>query len=326
MRCVQENVIRIVLIFLTFWCAMPADQTGAQGLVRALPPSTVCEDPPLLIAPGNLSLGEPLGVPFEPSADVRFTNAWTWQLAPDGLIYKSYLASGREPRFGSEWSHMDDGTSVWDATLGGRAGLIRYGTQDPLWPEGWQLDIEGAAFPRLTLDSMRDLVAVDFRFGIPLTYRCGPWETKFGYYHLSSHLGDEFMLAHPAVERINYVRDVLIAGAGWRPHSDWRFYGEVGYAFYTAGGAEPWEFQFGVEYSPTRPSTMWGAPFVAVNSHLREEVDFGGNLTAEAGWQWRGATGRLVRFGFRYFNGLSDQYQFHRQFEEQYTLGAWYDF
>ena len=28
----------------------------------------------------------------------------------------------------------------------------------------------------------------------------GRFRTKFGYYHLCSHMGDEYMLKHPAVE------------------------------------------------------------------------------------------------------------------------------
>jgi len=40
-------------------------------------------------------------------------------------------------------------------------------------------------------------MATDFRFGVPLTYGEGPWRTKFGFYHLSSHVGDEYLLKNP---------------------------------------------------------------------------------------------------------------------------------
>jgi hypothetical protein len=251
---------------------------------------------------------------------------WTWQLLPDGLMYPSYLAGGREPRFASLWTEVHDGSPIWDAALGGRVGILRWGTQDPSWPEGWQLDIEGAAFPRLTLDYYRDLVASDFRFGIPLTHRRGPWEAKVAFYHLSSHLGDEFQLKHPGVLRKNYARDVVVLGLAWRPWADWRLYAEAGYGFYVAGGSQPWEFQLGVEFSPAAPTTIFGTPFFAANGRLREEVDFGGTLTAQVGWQWRGATGRRFRVGFQYANGKSEQFQFHDRFEETLALGLWYDY
>jgi hypothetical protein len=251
---------------------------------------------------------------------------WTWQILPDGLMYDAYLASGRESRFASHWFYERDQGWLWDSTLGGHVGLLRYGTQDILWPEGWQLDVEGAAFPRLTLEEHRDLVSVDFRIGVPLTFRQGPWEGKFAYYHLSSHLGDEYKESHPEVMRINYSRDALVLGLAWRPTMDLRLYAEAGYGFYIDGGTEPWEFQFGIDYSPANPSGICGAPFFAVNTRIREEVDFGGNFTVETGWQWRGETGKLFRWGFYYFNGMSDQYTFFREFEEHLGVGLWYDY
>ncbi len=251
---------------------------------------------------------------------------WTWQVAPDGIIYKSYLAGVREPRMGTQWFYQRDHGWLWDSTLGGRVGLIRYGTTDADWPEGWQLDFEGAAFPRLDLENDLDMISADFRFGFPLTFRRGPWEWKFGHYHVSSHLGDEYMQTYPDAPRLNFVRETLVLGLALRPHADMRLYAEVGYAMHVDGGSEPWEFQFGVDYSPMEPTGFHGAPFLAVNAHLREEVDFGGNFTAQAGWQWRGTTGNLFRFGAHYYNGMSSQYQFFSAFEEQLGVGLWYDF
>jgi hypothetical protein len=242
------------------------------------------------------------------------------------LIYKSYLAGGREPRFASKWVRQKDHGWMWDVTLGGRAAILRYGTTSAIYPEGWELDIEGAAFPRLDLEQDMNLVSADFRFGVPLTFRQGIWETKFGYYHLSSHLGDEYMVANPDAQRINYVRDALVWGVAVRPNPDWRFYGEADWAFNVDGGARPWEFQFGIEYSPARPSGCCGDPFFAINSRLREEVDFGGNLTVQVGWQWRGRTGHLARVGLQYLNGKSNQGEFFDDFEEQVGVGLWYDY
>ncbi len=111
-----------------------------------------------------------------------------------------------------------------------------------------------------------------------------------------------------------------------RFHPDWRAYAEVGYGFYVDGGALPWEFQFGAEYSPLEPTGARGAPFLAANGYLRQDVNFSGSITVQAGWQWRGQSGHLVRLGAHYFNGMSEQREFFNQFEEQVGLGLWYDF
>ena len=250
----------------------------------------------------------------------------TWQILPDGLMYKSYLANGRESRFASIWFYEKDYGWLWDSALGGRVGILRHGTPGHVNPQGWQVDIEGAAFPRLDMENGRDMVSADFRFGIPLTGRRGRWQTKFGYYHLSSHLGDEYMVMHHTLQRINYARDCLVLGFGYDLHPDLRLYAETAWAFYANGGSKPWEFQFGVDYIPARPSGFFGAPFFAINGRIREEVDFGGNFTLQTGWQWRGVSGHVFRLGMHYFNGMSDQYQFFDQFEEQLGVAVWYDY
>lgn len=257
---------------------------------------------------------------------VMDSDVWTWQVIPEGLMYRSYLAGEREPRLSAEWYHRQQGGYFWDATLGTRVGLFRYGTTNPYWPEGFQLDVEGGAFLRMTADDYRDMVATDFRGGVPITYRCGPLETKFGYFHISAHAGDEFILHHPDFVRINYVRDTLVAGAALRPIPDVRIYAEVAWAIWIDGGAEPWEFQFGVEYSPVEPTGASGAPFFAINAHLREENKFGGVLSVQTGWQWRNAFMRLLRFGVFYQTGESSQYEFYSRHEDNLGLGLWYDF
>jgi len=326
------SATRVLLTILLAGSLLGASRpTAAQTSLQALPASTAISE-----WPGTNRLSGHDATPWAgspPQSEMALSFApdssddgpATWQLLPDGLMYRSYLAGPREPRFGSQWIHERD-DSFWDVALGGRAGILRFGTTDSLSPQGYQLDIEGAAFPRLTLDHDRDLVSVDFRFGIPLTCRLGPWETKFGYYHLSSHLGDEYMLKHPDLRRINYSRDSLLLGVAYRPVPDLRLYAETGWAFYADEGADPWEFQFGIEYSPAQAASSWGAPFFAVGTHLRQEVDFGGALGVQTGWEWQGPSGQRFRWGLHYLNGTSNQYQFHTEHEEQIGLGTWFDF
>jgi hypothetical protein len=258
------------------------------------------------------------------------SGGWNFEILPDGIIYRSYLAGPREPRLGTQLFHNETPSLrselLWDGTVGGRRGLFRYGNGNPADPEGWQLDLEGAALVRLNLDENRDVDSSDFRFGAPLTYGEGDTQYKFGYYHLSSHLGDERIARTGVNSRINYVRDAIIFGISRELTPAVRIYGETAYAFFTAGGAEPWEFQFGVEYAQPGPTGTDGTPFIATNAHLREELDFGGDWTFQTGWLWRGATGSTFRMGLQYVNGKSTQYQFFDQNEEQIGVGFWYDF
>jgi hypothetical protein len=251
---------------------------------------------------------------------------WTWQILPDGIIYKAYLANPKESRLGTQiFSQKGDG-ALWDSTLGGRVGLLRFGTCDGVWPQGWQLDVEGSAQVRLDPDENLNLQSTDYRVGAPLTYGYGRHRLKLGYYHLCSHIGDEFLEAHPTFSHLNFVRDTVTLGYAYYVTDELRLFAEMGWAFHT-DVSEPWEFQFGFDYSPARPTGFHGAPFVAMYGQLRQELNFSGNFAVQAGWAWRGdRSGHLLRTGLHYYNGLSDQYSFYRNFESQIGAGVWYDF
>jgi len=264
---------------------------------------------------------------FTPMPSVAYpVDRYYLQVLPDGLIYKSYLAGVKESRMSAHLIERNADGFIWDATLGGRVGLLRWGNADPVRPAGWQIDAEGSAQLRLDVDNDVDVRSADYRAGILLTHGDRWQQTKFGYYHLSSHLGDEFLLKNPMFPRVNFARDVLVLGRSVYLTDEFRVYGEMGYAFYSQV-SEPWEFQFGFDYAPAHPTGIAGAPFVAVNGHLREDVDFGGNLVVQGGWAWRGdASDNLLRAGIHYYNGESPQYSFFDDFEQQIGFGLWYDY
>ena len=295
---------------------------GAESILPGAPSGQVHEPPSAQESLSSVPLREGFDLGRWGSGD----DGWCLQVLPDGLIYKSYLAGVKEPRFGSAWVHDRTLGWIWDVALGGRVGMLRYGSADSFWPEGWQIDIEGASFPRLDLEHERDLMSADFRVGVPVTWGNRRFQTKLAYYHLSSHLGDEYMVRNQTLSRINFSRDALVWGNSLYVTPNLRLYGEAAWAFYTDGGAEPWEFQFGIDYSPARPSGVWGAPFLAMNAHLREEVKFGGAFVAQTGWQWRGESRHLFRLGMEYFTGNSEQFETFRRYEEKIGVGIWYDY
>jgi hypothetical protein len=125
---------------------------------------------------------------------------------------------------------------------------------------------------------------------------------------------------------VNFVRDALSLGYAYFLSENLRVYGELGWAFRDDVSKE-WDMMFGVEYAPARPTGVRGAPFFAVHGHLREELNYGGNLVVQAGWAWRAdRSSHLLRTGLHYYNGASDQYSFYRSFEQQIGAGVWYDY
>lgn len=256
-------------------------------------------------------------------------NCFGWQVLPKGLMYKSYVAGEKEPRM--QFIQLRDTrskTRVWDAVLGGRVGLLRHGNYDSVNPQGFQIDVEGAVFARVLPDEPSAMLAgADFRAGLLGTHRNGGTAYKWGYYHISSHIGDEFLIANPTFNRINYVRDSLIAGVTQDLNPATQVYGEIAYALATEGGAKPLEFQFGSQYQPVARSNLRGAPYVAANYHIREDFNFHGGVNTLVGWGWQGAeTRHRVRIGAQYYNGPSMQYQFLDLWENLYGGGIWFDY
>lgn len=254
-------------------------------------------------------------------------NCWGWTVLPTDLLYTSYLAGPKESRMA--FAVLNEKDIGWQMELeaGARVGILRYGSLNDNVLEGWQLDVEGAGPPRLNIEEELDLDAADFRVGVPLTWRRGQYQAKFAYYHTSAHAGDEYIKRNPTFQRINYVRDAFVLGGGYFLDPDLRLYGEIGYAFNTDGGAQPWELQFGAEFSPADHSGIRGAPFWAVNGYLREEVNWGGNVNIMVGWQWRGdRNNHLFRIGLQYLDGKTMQYAFFRNSERMVGFGTWYDF
>ncbi|REJ96024.1 MAG: DUF1207 domain-containing protein [Planctomycetota bacterium] len=263
---------------------------------------------------------------FGAGAAARSGQPWTWHILPERLIFPTYLAGVKEPRMGAVLNYENNDGVKWDLSIGGRFGVVRFGTPDGGPLEGWQLDVEAAAQPRLDPEENMDLEATDYRFGVPLTYGVGRYRMKIGYFHLSSHLGDEFAIRNGLGGRINYSRDAILWGHSYRVTEELTAYFEVGYGFHTDVN-EPWGFQFGFDWSPPCTCGFHPVPFFAVNGHLREENDYGGNFVAQAGWQWRsGPDRRLLRMGVQYFNGQHERYEFFDTSEQKIGLGIWYDF
>lgn len=298
------------------------DESGTaaeSGVLPAPAPRTSLSMFGLQSAPGS-----DIGVPLY-EQDIQQDDHGFYVL-PQGLIYRSYLAGPKESRMSAGMVSIPNDSTMWDATVGGRMGMFRIGNSDPIRPRGFQMDIEAAAMLRLDIPENVDVVGADYRVGLPLTWGNEFSQWKFSYYHMSSHLGDEFWEDNPDFPLYRQARDALVLGHSLYLTDSLRIYGEVGWAFYSVA-SEPWELQFGLDYAPRVATGVRGAPFFAVNGYLREEFDFSGGLNLQLGWAWRSdMTAHLLRLGFQYYNGPSTQYAFLPLHETQYGLVMWYDF
>lgn len=311
---VQRSLLFVVFMSATAgWCAVPRSAVGSDEFGRL----------PEVESDLYAASYEPASLPAETSPGDT-SSAWQWHIRPRGFVYGTYWASASEPRMAVHLiDERDDGTRL-DSYVGGRFGVLRFGPKDR--PEGFQLDVLGGAKLRQNWGDL-DVLATDYRYDILGTYGAGPHRFKFGFYHVSSHAGDEFLLEHPGFNRLNFFRDTLAAGYSYYPIPQARFYAEAGWAV-DHEISEPWEVQFGIDLGPRNRTGVRGAPFLAMNVHLREELDFGGNVAVQAGWGWRGddALDGFLRTGVYFYEGASPQFSFYAEHERQIGWGIWYDY
>jgi len=249
---------------------------------------------------------------------------------PATLLWKPPIANLREPQFYGIFHNMGSKSYI-DTAIGAQFGLGRIapvGRSDPskqLENEGIQLDVFGAVFTRF--DPKRFLTAADYRAGIPLTYKKGPWSTKLSYEHTSTHIGDEYSQAYH-VKQKPLVLDEVVYGLSRYFGDHLRLYGQIGYAFNTAketNANNRTRFDWGLSYTNYYDTGPTGRPFAAYDMDIRSYQSYTPNNSFQIGWQWVNH-GRSVRLAVQVYEGRSMYGQFYTHNESWVGFGGYYNF
>lgn len=282
-------------------------------LLLAIVPQEDAQEPPRIIP--------------DPPAFSR--DDWRLEVLPDRILYRPYLADPRQSRSGSKVQfpiRRRKGNIKIENTLGGYRPLALWtDTQDP--DEELQLSIEAAVFSRFDIQEGWDMDAADYRFGFPFVYRRGDLALKVHVWHLTSHLGDEF-ISRENRERDSYHLDEVAFGASLQLDPEWRAYAEIGAGFYTGPATQSGRAQAGLEWigRPWKDTRI--APFWAADFQTRNEI----------GWGWNGAVlagllalpkhpgGATFRAFLEYYRGHDQQTQFKSQLEHYLAVGFAADF
>jgi hypothetical protein len=147
-----------------------------------------------------------------------------------------------------------------------------------------------------------DLINADYWFGLPISYRRGPWSYLVRLYHQSSHLGDEFILGNPGVNRVNLSYEELegLVSYEWER---WRIYGGGGYLVHSEPELAPKQVHAGAEY--VQPGAAGKFDLIAaVDVRASEELGWDSSRSYQVGLNKRTTT-RRVRLMLEHFNGHS---------------------
>ncbi len=159
-----------------------------------------------------------------------------------------------------------------------------------------------------------ELVTSDYLLAIPISYAFDKWAFRLRIYHISSHLGDEFIVNHREVLRVNPSFEAIDIYGSFQATDGLRFYFGPGFIINSDNSypLKTFYFDYGLEcrFSGFRYHyhRLYGSPFFAIDVQQWQANNYTPSLTAQFGYEWsklKGA-GRKVRLFLEYHDGYSE--------------------
>jgi hypothetical protein len=150
--------------------------------------------------------------------------------------------------------------------------------------------------------------------------RDGDVAWKIHLYHLTSHLGDEYV-ERTGAKQVAYHLEEAAAGISWDIGTGSRIYGEAGATIYGGETTGNGRLQCGFEWVGAREATGL-SPFFAADLQAKNEQDWTPSFTIATGI----AYGRHVRIGAEYFQGRDPHTQFLAERERWVAIVLSFDY
>ncbi|MBI3900882.1 MAG: DUF1207 domain-containing protein, partial [Chlamydiia bacterium] len=164
----------------------------------------------------------------------------------------------------------------------------------------------------------------------PLTYSKNKWSFRFRVWHWSGHLGDEYMVNHPNVKRVNPSNEIVDFFASYQFNESLRFY--LGPAVIVHSDPTfPWkplyiEYGSEIRFVGTKflKQRLYGTLFMTFHFRNMQELSWNFDGTYRAGYEFSKlqGIGRKVRFYIEYHRGYCYEGQFSKERDHymQYNL------
>ena len=255
------------------------------------------------------------GKPVIKEPEIKSEGIW---LPQSTILYPTEIANPRQICF-SIGAQFND-------KLGGRwATPVTFGDQLPIYR--WtnirggdlQLELEAGVFGLFNmLKKSYPLVNADYYVGIPVTYAKGKWAFRLRGYHISSHIGDEWLLEHKNLKRKNKSFEALDFSTAYNITPKLRVYGTIGSVVMSDKemSLKHAYIQYGAEVRGPRTdyTQLFGQPFFAMHFQNYQDVNFALDTTYALGYEWGKiqGVGRKVRLFLEYHTGFSPDGQYSR--------------
>jgi hypothetical protein len=260
---------------------------------------------------------------------------------PEGPpLFRPFIADPRQVCFSASWRFNDQALTKnvipvsygdifpiyrwFDVKIGPVCGMMEIGIEGALW----------AVFDPCAYSA--PLINADYYVAFPLTYSFGAWSFRLRGYHISSHLGDEWILNHPGIDRRNPSAEYIDLFASYMMTQEIRLYGGLGYILeadesfprkkiYAEAGTEIRMLSLGFN---SFCNNLSGRPFYAM--HWRYSGDFKHHvdMTYALGYEFAKTRClcRRMRLYLEYHYGYSLEGQFCKHPTDYLSLRLTYGF
>jgi hypothetical protein len=248
------------------------------------------------------------------------------EILPSDVIYDPPIADPKWPKFSVGYQkHFKNtyGKRIFDLSFGENVPLIRYKT------DGWayELGLQAGLFGLMDVDSSPTrLINSDYFVGggLSLVYD-RKWQNLFQFSHLSSHLGDEFLISRPDYinKRVNLSYEAFKWFTAYKFNS-FRPYVGFGYLVHRDPSAlKPFSFEAGIDYISEKSFLFDTTRYVCgIHTHFLSQNNFGPSFNIRTGLQTEDAVwrGRHMQFLIEYSQGKSRHGQFYAKKEHYVGL------
>lgn len=257
-----------------------------------------------------------------------------WEFLAPTSVFDPLLADPRWPSFSAAYArYIGKAQNNQRGETNRDAGNVSFGDSLSLFQ--WaptpsstvEIGVQAALFADFDLDQNRvDLINADYFVGPVAAYRDGDFSALLRIFHQSSHLGDNYLLNNPGVNRfeLSYEEpDILFSYYFFK--KSLRIYGGGGYLIdVDPSTLKPGVVEYGAEwFGPRLFNDSSIIPVAAVDFQNRQENDWSGDISARVGVQIQNHStlGRRVDLMLEYYNGHSPNGQFFLQKIESFGVG-----
>jgi hypothetical protein len=253
-------------------------------------------------------------------SDSQVTGSWFPESA---VLYPTQLANPLRVCFSG-------GLRLHDSVAGQVSTPVTFGDELPLYR--WdnfeftkmkgklQLDVEGAIFAIFNQTRPSSpLINADYYVGVPLSFASGRWAHRARIYHISSHLGDEYMKRRHHAKRLNKSFEALDLCTSYFITDQIRVYGGVGVIGHSDSEMhlKPLYAMYGLEVHAGRVEwkDTYGTPYIAMHFQNYQDCGYQMDSNFAIGYEWGklNGLGKKLRVALEYHNGHCGEGQFSRK-------------